>query len=74
MIWVITSSGATYGFPPLVQSIFGVLNLFVGDLSFVRPECSGIVGFNATYLVNVLCTFPSLCRLPHGCEITHAPG
>eukprot|EP00698_Gefionella_okellyi_P016627 TRINITY_DN4765_c0_g1_i8.p1 TRINITY_DN4765_c0_g1~~TRINITY_DN4765_c0_g1_i8.p1 ORF type:complete len:2726 (-),score=573.81 TRINITY_DN4765_c0_g1_i8:194-8371(-) len=51
-IWVVSTNQAI-GLPSVVVSVYGVLNLFAGDLNFVRPGCSGLNTFAQLYAVNV---------------------
>lgn len=59
VMWVV-SFDAAFGFPAAVQYIFKILYLFVGDVSFMHPGCSGISNFSELFAINVGCTFTQL--------------
>ena len=42
-----------YGLPGLVQQVFITMSLFVGDMNFSHPGCTGLNSFSAIYAVNV---------------------
>eukprot|EP00698_Gefionella_okellyi_P020094 TRINITY_DN6270_c0_g1_i1.p1 TRINITY_DN6270_c0_g1~~TRINITY_DN6270_c0_g1_i1.p1 ORF type:complete len:2170 (+),score=469.42 TRINITY_DN6270_c0_g1_i1:81-6590(+) len=52
ILWVI-SVDSSYGMPTQLQDFFELLQLFVGDLNFVQPGCSGIQNFGQMFGVNV---------------------
>lgn len=50
-------TNSSNGLPIALQQFVNVLGLFVGSLSFLRPECTGLSSFSQTFALNVGSTF-----------------
>eukprot|EP00698_Gefionella_okellyi_P024708 TRINITY_DN8795_c0_g1_i2.p1 TRINITY_DN8795_c0_g1~~TRINITY_DN8795_c0_g1_i2.p1 ORF type:complete len:2079 (-),score=494.13 TRINITY_DN8795_c0_g1_i2:11-6247(-) len=51
-LWVVSQSSIV-GLPDWINTMFGVLNLFAGDLDFFHPGCSGIDNWIQLFLINM---------------------
>eukprot|EP00698_Gefionella_okellyi_P010305 TRINITY_DN2665_c0_g3_i2.p1 TRINITY_DN2665_c0_g3~~TRINITY_DN2665_c0_g3_i2.p1 ORF type:complete len:3735 (+),score=895.51 TRINITY_DN2665_c0_g3_i2:675-11207(+) len=52
VLWIVSSDGGE-GLPPVVGQVYGIFGLFAGDLTFVRPGCTGFTSFLQLFGVNV---------------------
>eukprot|EP00698_Gefionella_okellyi_P023731 TRINITY_DN8189_c0_g1_i1.p1 TRINITY_DN8189_c0_g1~~TRINITY_DN8189_c0_g1_i1.p1 ORF type:complete len:2451 (-),score=514.06 TRINITY_DN8189_c0_g1_i1:1163-8401(-) len=51
-LWVVSVDGSV-GLPTVIGQVYSIFDLFAGDISFVRPGCSGINSFNQIFAINV---------------------
>eukprot|EP00698_Gefionella_okellyi_P010300 TRINITY_DN2665_c0_g1_i1.p1 TRINITY_DN2665_c0_g1~~TRINITY_DN2665_c0_g1_i1.p1 ORF type:complete len:2847 (+),score=703.53 TRINITY_DN2665_c0_g1_i1:1189-8541(+) len=52
VLWIVSSDGGE-GLPPIVAQVYGIFGLFAGDLTFVRPGCTGFTSYLQLFGVNV---------------------
>eukprot|EP00698_Gefionella_okellyi_P011631 TRINITY_DN3077_c0_g1_i1.p1 TRINITY_DN3077_c0_g1~~TRINITY_DN3077_c0_g1_i1.p1 ORF type:complete len:2771 (+),score=647.15 TRINITY_DN3077_c0_g1_i1:106-8418(+) len=52
-LWVVSADGEGRGLPGVVVQIYGIFGLFAGDLTFVRPGCTGLTSYLQLYGINV---------------------
>jgi hypothetical protein len=52
VVWLVGAQ-ATYGLPAAVSQILGVLRLFVSDVGFVNPACSGLSTQSSVFFLNL---------------------